>query len=155
MRTAAKVDRNQRDIVAVYRDAGVLVLSLANLGRGVPDLLVGVPPVLCLVEVKMPGGTLTPDQVRFHSHWPVVIVTSIEEARVHAQTLAASLSDLRTALPFVSGYASVLLDVVRGESADARVLSPDWRQGGADVGQPPPAARPRAPRRRRGGPVTH
>jgi len=133
MRTAAKVDRNQQAIVAAYREVGVLVLSLASMGRGVPDLLVGAPPVLCLVEVKMPSGTLTPDQVRFHTHWPVVIVTSVEEARAHAQTLTRAVSDVRTAIPFVSGYASVLLQPVFSQQPLQGVLQGDREKGRVSV----------------------
>jgi len=39
----------------------------------------------------------------------VVVVTGVEEANAHAETLAASVSDLREARPFVSGYAEVLI----------------------------------------------
>ena len=133
MRIAAKIDGNQQVIVAAYREAGVLVLSLAKMGRGVPDLLVGAPPVLCLVEVKMPGGTLTPDQVRFHTHWPVVIVTTKEEAVAHAQTLRASVSDVRTLVPFVSGYASVLLQPVFSQQPLQGVLPGDGEEGRVSV----------------------
>ena len=135
MRTAAKIDRNQQAIVAVYREAGLLVLSLANMGRGVPDLLVGAPPVLCLVEVKMPGNTLTPDQVRFHSLWPVVIVTTKEEALAHAQTLRASVSDVRAIVPFVSGYAAVLLQPMFSQEPQRSVLPPHGTEGRVNVGR--------------------
>ena len=133
MRLAAKVDRNQQAIVAAYRDKGLLVLSLASMGRGVPDLLVGAPPVLCLVEVKMPGGTLTSDQVRFHSLWPVVVVTSVEEADAHAETLADSVSDLRSARPFVSGYAEILLQPVQRKKPLTGVLPGDGEEGRVTV----------------------
>jgi len=57
------------------------VLSLATLGNGAPDLLVAFRGRLFLLEVKMPGGTLTPDQVRFHADWPdVQVVRSVDEA---------------------------------------------------------------------------
>ena len=134
MRYRPRVDQNQTAIVAVYRDKGLLVLSLASMGRGVPDLLVGAPPVLCLVEVKMPGGTLTSDQVRFHSLWPVVVVTSIEEAYAHAETLAASVSDLRATRPFVSGYAEVLLQPMQRQQPLTGVLPGDGEKGRLTVG---------------------
>ena len=134
MRYRPRVDQNQTAIVAAYRAKGLLVLSLASMGRGVPDLLVGAPPVLCLVEVKMPGGTITPDQLRFHSLWPVVVVTSVEEAHAHAETLAASVSDLRAARPFVSGYADVLLQQVQREQPLQGVLPGDGEEGRVTVG---------------------
>jgi hypothetical protein len=42
-RRAARIDDNQRDIVTALERAGCTVQSLASLGEGVPDLLVGVP----------------------------------------------------------------------------------------------------------------
>ena len=134
MRYRPRVDQNQTAIVAAYRAKGLLVLSLASMGRGVPDLLVGAPPVLCLVEVKMPGGTITPDQLRFHALWPVVVVTSVEEAHAHAETLAASVSDLRSARPFVSGYAEILLQPVQREKPLQGVLPGDGEEGRVTVG---------------------
>ena len=134
MRYRPRTDQNQTAIVAAYRAKGLLVLSLASMGRGVPDLLVGAPPVLCLVEVKMPGGTITPDQLRFHALWPVVVVTSVEEAHAHAETLAASVSDLREARPFVSGYAEVLLQPVQRKQPLQGVLQGDGEEGRVTVG---------------------
>jgi len=74
MRRAAKVDRNQDEVVGALRAAGVLVLSLAALGKGVPDLLCAFHGRLVLIEVK--DGTkapsrrkLTPDQVEWHRDW--------------------------------------------------------------------------------------
>jgi hypothetical protein len=41
MRRAAKVDRNQPEIVSALRKVGADVVSLAAVGDGIPDLLVG------------------------------------------------------------------------------------------------------------------
>lgn len=90
MRRAAKIDGTQTAIVDALRAAGCRVLSLAACGNGVPDLLVK-HPVWCffsgerliLMEVKNPKGkgiALTERQVRFHAEWPVVVVTSVDEA---------------------------------------------------------------------------
>lgn len=56
------------------RDAGVQVLSLAALGKGVPDLLCAFRGRLVLVEVKdgskpPSARKLTPDQEQFHKAW--------------------------------------------------------------------------------------
>ena len=83
MRKYGRRDTNQSDIVRALRFAGCSVVDLASVGGGVPDLLVGRSQrVLRLLEVKMPGEKLTPDQTQFRSNWngtPVVTVTSIEE----------------------------------------------------------------------------
>lgn len=85
LRLRAKVDRNHAEIVSAFRQAGCSVVSLAQLGKGVPDLLVGRGEALRLVEVKAEGGSLTPDQERFIEAWlgpDVVIVRTAEEARL-------------------------------------------------------------------------
>lgn len=93
MRRAAKVDRNQAEIVAALRKAGYAVQILSMVGQGIPDILVGVPTgkadgsnVNLLMEIKMPGETLTPDEAEWHAAWrgQVAIVTSAEEALEYA-----------------------------------------------------------------------
>ena len=69
MRRNAKVDANHPEIVAAFRKLGASVLSLANLGRGVPDLLIAWCGVTMLVEVKAPKGKETEDQLRFFEDW--------------------------------------------------------------------------------------
>jgi Holliday junction resolvase len=66
---AARVDRNQREIVAALRKAGASVQHLHGVGKGCPDLLVGYMSRNYLMEVKGPKGTLTSDQVEWHESW--------------------------------------------------------------------------------------
>ena len=73
MRTAAKVDANQKEIVAALRKMGVSVQSLANIGKGCPDLLAAKGDRSWLIEVKGPKGKLTPDQVEFIASWRGVV----------------------------------------------------------------------------------
>jgi soluble P-type ATPase len=87
VRRAAKVDRNQAEIVAALRKIGCKVQSLAAVGDGVPDLLVWRPSAqkLSLLEckdgAKRPSERrLTADQERFHADWPVTVVESVEQA---------------------------------------------------------------------------
>lgn len=87
MRRAAKIDVNQPAIVETFAKAGWSVLSLAGVGKGVHDLLIGRPGINVLVEIKNgdnppSGRSLTEDQVEFHAEWlgPQDICTSIEEA---------------------------------------------------------------------------
>lgn len=42
-RRAARIDANHTDIVVTLRGVGHSVQSLANVGQGVPDLLIGAP----------------------------------------------------------------------------------------------------------------
>lgn len=74
MRRAARVDENQPAIVAALLRAGCSVQSLAAVGRGVPDLLVGFAGTNYLMEVKNPDKPkadqqLTEAQVVWHEHW--------------------------------------------------------------------------------------
>jgi len=89
MRRAANVDRSHPEIVNAFEGLGCSVLSLAALGRGVPDLVVGIPgspAINLLVEVKsFPAhtekGVLTQEQKDWHSSWrgQVAIVRSLED----------------------------------------------------------------------------
>lgn len=83
MRRAAKVDAVQREVVAHLRAIGADVRHLHAVGQGCPDLLVGYRRATYLLEVKSPGGSLTPAQVAWHRDWkglPVAVVHSVEEA---------------------------------------------------------------------------
>ena len=86
-RRAARVDTNQGVIVDALVSTGWSVLSLAALGGGVHDLLIGRPGIAVLVEVKngdnIPSKRkLTPEQVEFHATWkgPQDMCTSVAEA---------------------------------------------------------------------------
>lgn len=78
----AKTDRNQAEIVHAIRQLGATVQSLAPVGKGVPDLLVGYRGVNFLFEVKGQNGKLTEPQVKWHGEWQgkVYIVRTIEDA---------------------------------------------------------------------------
>ena len=87
MRRAAKIDRNQPEIVAALIAAGCSVHSLAAVGSGMPDLLVGRQGANFLLEVKdsakpPSARKLTPDQVEWHAAYRgrVTVVHSIAEA---------------------------------------------------------------------------
>lgn len=88
MRRAAKVDDNQPDIVKALRSVGASVTSLAAVGDGVPDLLVGYRRETHLLEVKdgakaKSAQRLTEAQVDWHATWtgrPAVIVRTVDEA---------------------------------------------------------------------------
>ena len=73
MRRAAKVDLNHGEIVKALRALGVSVQSLANIGKGCPDLLAAKGDKAWLIEVKGPKGKLTEDQVEFIANWRGVV----------------------------------------------------------------------------------
>jgi len=84
---AKKVDLNQMEIVATLRKIGATVQSLATVGNGCPDLLVGFQGINYLMEIKngdkVPSAQeLTPDQIKWHIEWrgEVHIVRSIDDA---------------------------------------------------------------------------
>ena len=88
MRRAAKIDANQTQVVEALRAAGATVQSLAAVGQGVPDLLVGFQSKTMLMEVKdgrKPPSQrqLTEDQLKWHGAWrggPVAIVDGPDAA---------------------------------------------------------------------------
>lgn len=82
MRRAARVDRNQNEIVTALRKVGASVQHLHNVGRGCPDIAVGFRGATYLLEVKTDDGTLTNAEAIWHAHWrgQVDIVRNVDEA---------------------------------------------------------------------------
>lgn len=87
MRTAAKVDANQTEIVRGLRAAGCTVRITSVLGDGFPDAVVGRAGVNYLLEIKdgrkAPSKRkLTPDEQEFFDTWngQVVKVETLEDA---------------------------------------------------------------------------
>lgn len=90
MRRAAKVDKNQAEIVSALRAAGVTVQPLHQVGGGCPDLLCGFHGINAVLEVKDGAAPksdrkLTPQQVEWHAGWKgrvVVVESALEALRV-------------------------------------------------------------------------
>lgn len=83
----ARVDANQPEIVKVFRKMGCSVLHLHTVGKGCPDLLVGIQGKNLLVEikdgsVKPSDRKLTKDEEKFHLQWSgqVCIIESRDDA---------------------------------------------------------------------------
>jgi hypothetical protein len=81
------VDQNQPSIVEDLRAIGASVQSLASVGKGCPDLLVGFRGSNYVFEVKNPDvppsrRQLTPDEIKWHERWrgSVYVIHSFEEA---------------------------------------------------------------------------
>ena len=75
MRRAGKVDGNQAEVVRKLRDCAVKVEVLSDVGKGVPDLLLGFRGINLLVELKdgskpPSARSLTADQKAWHESWP-------------------------------------------------------------------------------------
>lgn len=87
MRRRARTDSNHAEIVEALRRAGCTVQSLAAIGDGTPDLLVGYDGRNLLVEVKDGAKSpsrrrLTPDERTWHAAWAgqVAVASTIDEA---------------------------------------------------------------------------
>ena len=66
MRRAAKVDNTQAEIVAWLRLSGASVQSLAAIGKGCPDLLIGYKGAWYVAECKTgEKADFTPDQLQW------------------------------------------------------------------------------------------
>ena len=79
-RRFAKVDRNHAEIVKALRQMGCSVVSLAPLGNGCPDILVGIFGRNLLLEVKDGDNSasrrkLTPLEREFHNTWKGQLAT--------------------------------------------------------------------------------
>lgn len=76
------MDGNHAEIVDALRRMGCSVQSLAPVGKGCPDLLVGYSGRNVLLEVKAQKGQPTSDQMTWGARWSgqLGIVRTIEEA---------------------------------------------------------------------------
>ena len=91
-RLAAKTDENQQKIMDELREIGFSVFDTHSLGRGFPDIIVGIGAWIgaCyqgdnyLFEIKMPGkkNNLTKAERNFRDTWQgqVHVITCTEEA---------------------------------------------------------------------------
>jgi len=81
-----KIDLNQQAIVKTLRAIGCTVQSLADCGKGVPDLLCGYCGKNFLLEIKQSAKSkLTPHEIAWHDKWrgqAVRIVTNSDEALI-------------------------------------------------------------------------
>jgi hypothetical protein len=82
-----RIDANQPLLVKSLRDLGASVQSLADLGKGVPDLLIGFQGRNYLFEVKdwkQPPSKrrLTPDEKTWHELWRgnVYVIETLTDA---------------------------------------------------------------------------
>lgn len=74
MRLRSRVDKNQGDIVRVFRSLGCSVQHLHTIGKGCPDILIGCEGINLLIEIK--DGSLSPsakrltlDEQGWHDSW--------------------------------------------------------------------------------------
>ena len=81
MRKAARIDSNQREIVAFLKIIGASVTSLAAVGRGCPDLLVGFKGMNYLFEIKGEKGKVSNCQQLWHASWNgmVHVIRSVDD----------------------------------------------------------------------------
>lgn len=83
MRRQARVDANHLDICQALRKIGATVISLAPLGRGVPDLCFSYRGRTYLAEIKdgKKKWKLTDDQKEFLLKWEdhILLFTSVED----------------------------------------------------------------------------
>lgn len=87
MRKIAKIDANQTEIVKALRAVGATVQSLAQVGSGCPDILVGFRDANFLFEIKNPaqppsGRKLTDDEAKWHAIWrgQKTVVETVDDA---------------------------------------------------------------------------
>ena len=69
MAYARRVDANHGELKGYFERMGCSVLDLFRVGSGCPDLAVSLHGFTLLVEVKAEGGSLEPEQIRFHREW--------------------------------------------------------------------------------------
>jgi hypothetical protein len=83
--SAKRTDHNQAEIIQALRGIGASVQDLSQLGRGVPDLLVGYKERNYLIEIKNcddRAPRLTESEESWIRQWrgQVAVITTIEDA---------------------------------------------------------------------------
>lgn len=80
LRTAARRDTNEQEIIKALRGAGASVEQISR--KGFPDLVVGVYGKTFLLEVKTEDGELTDDQRNFLYKWKghYAVVRCVDDA---------------------------------------------------------------------------
>ena len=69
MRRNARIDKNHPEVAEAFRKLGCSVLSLAPLGRGIPDLLVAIGGVTWLIEINSKKGKENDLQLEWAENW--------------------------------------------------------------------------------------
>ena len=87
MKRHPKLDGNHSSLVAGLRKAGCTVQSLASIGNGCPDIVVGCHGINYLFEIKDPANPpskrrLTDDERYWHVYWKgqAQVVTTLDQA---------------------------------------------------------------------------
>jgi len=77
---AKRVDANHAVIREAFRDMGASVFDSSSIGRGFPDLVVGINNRTALVEIKSHSkARFTEDQLSFMQNWKGGTVYRIED----------------------------------------------------------------------------
>ncbi len=80
---SSRQDSNHSAIVKDLRLLGYQVHEMKSQGGGFPDILVARHGKMCLMEIKVDGGTLNDKQKQWHSEWKgpeVAIIRTTEQA---------------------------------------------------------------------------
>lgn len=87
LRMAKRIDDNQREIVKTLRSLGASVQILSDVGKGCPDIIVGIFGINFLIEIKNgkkppSAQRLTEKEQLFFDSWKgqVCIIKSPDEA---------------------------------------------------------------------------
>ena len=80
--SAKRSDGNQSEISEALRAAGCTVFDTHELGKGFPDIVVGLFGRNYLMEIKNGKGKLTEPEKKFFTNWTgqADVVRTVEEA---------------------------------------------------------------------------
>ena len=102
MRRAARIDRNQPEIVQALRKAGATVQPLHTIGKGCVDILVGYRGANLCMEIKdgllVPSRrALTADELMWHTMWEgqACVVESGDDALLRLNEVQAVMRNWR------------------------------------------------------------
>lgn len=79
----SRTDRNQKDIVRELRSLGYSVRHTHTIRKGFPDIVIGKHGFNLLVEIKVEGEDLTPDEKEFFQLWNGMVIVGTSAVQIH------------------------------------------------------------------------
>ena len=90
-------DARRAALIAAFEDAGATVVSLARVGGGCPDLLIGYQGQIALCETQGPGAPLSDERLAWYGAWRGPAVTVLRSTEDVARVLEALTVDPKDA----------------------------------------------------------
>lgn len=124
---AKRKDINQPELEVRLKKLGFSVTSLHALGKGIPDLLLGIMGINIVVEVKHDNAELTEPEKEWHRDWKgqVRIAQSAEEIVLYVANWSQTMKRKLDAVTEECDRMLAELKKTKGDNDEADTISSD------------------------------